>query len=301
MVGRVIVLDDAAVRKALTPAVAIGAVRRALLAHQSGHLIAPARLRANLSDGDLIFTAGRLTGTGYGFRVYDTLETTESDQFTAVFDDRTGRLSGILVGDWLGAARTAAIGAVAVDALADPAAGVLGLIGTGRQAWSQVWAMREVRALREVRVYGRDAERRAGFAERCGRELGVPARAVAGPREAVDGAEIVVLATGSGVPVIEADWVPAGAHVTTLGPKVVGRHECPAELAGRVARLVTDSPAQLDAYPEPFFVTDPEQRGRMRALADELGHGPRQGGSMFCSVGLAGTEVAVAAALLESV
>jgi ornithine cyclodeaminase len=130
----VIVLDDAAVRRSLSPRVAVDAVREALAAQHAGRLSAPARVSAKLADGDLVFTAGRLAGVGYGFRAYDTRRTTGTDQLVAAFDDRTGEVLGVATGTWLGAARTGAIGAVAVDLLADPAASRLGLIGTGRQA-----------------------------------------------------------------------------------------------------------------------------------------------------------------------
>lgn len=298
-----IVLDDADARRLLEPATAVAAVRACLAAQQEGGLEAPPRVRAPLGGGDLMFTAGRLAGTGYGFRMYDTLPTAGSDQVTVVFDDDTGRVTGVITGDFLGAARTGAIGAVAVDVLARPEAVVLGLVGSGRQAWTQLWAISAVRSLREVRVYGRDPGRREAFARRASHELGLPAAGAAGARDAVAEADIVVLATSSRVPVIEAGWVSAGAHVTTLGPKLAGAHECPAELAARADVIVTDSLPQLDAYREPFFLD--AAKARIGALgAAVAGAGPARANgdqiTMFCSVGLAGTEVAVAAALLRA-
>lgn len=298
------VLDDAAVRRRLQPGMAIAAVRACLEAERSGGLIAPARVRASLGDGDIIFTAGRVPGTGYGFRVYDTRPTGADDQLTVVYDESTGQITGAVAGAFLGGARTGAIGAVAADLLADPAATTLGLIGTGRQAYFQLWAIRDVRTLREVRVYGRDPARCSAFAQQARAELGVPATAVADPRDAVIGAGLVVLATTSGQPVIESEWVRAGAHVTTLGPKQAGAHECPVDLAGRAGAIVTDSLAQVDAYPHPFFLAGTEARDRMRSLASCLaGPGATRRApddvSLFCSVGLAGTEVAVAAVLLS--
>ena len=298
-----LILDDADVRRLLDPAMAIAAVRGSLIAHHAGVLTAPPRLRASLGDGDLMFTVGRLAGTGYGFRVYGTMPSDHDDQITVVYDDATGRIDGAITGDFLGAARTGAIGAVAVDVLARPDAGTLGLIGSGRQAWTQVWAIRAVRSLREVRVYGRDPARREAFARRVRAELSLPAVSVADPETAVAGADIVLLATSSRSPVIEANWVAAGTHVTTLGPKQAGAHECPAGLAERAGLILTDSLAQLDAYPGPFFLVGPA-RDRMGALgAAAAGAGPaRQSAddiTLFCSVGLAGTEIAVAAALLR--
>jgi len=301
----VIVLDDADARRLLQPAAAISAVRESLIAHHAGALSAPARLHAALGAGDLIFTAGRLAGTCYGFRVYDTMPTTDGDQLTVVFDDGTGRVQGVVAGPFLGAARTGAIGAVAVDVLACPDAGSLGLIGTGRQAFAQLWAIRAVRELRDVRVFGRDAERRDAFVSRARAELALPVTGSADPRDAVADADIVVLATSSGTPVIESGWVRAGAHVNTLGRKDVAAHECPVELAERAAVIITDSLAQVDGYPRPFFL-----QGALRQRMGSLGGCVAGAGAsrardradqitLFCSVGLAGTEVAVAAALLR--
>jgi ornithine cyclodeaminase/alanine dehydrogenase-like protein (mu-crystallin family) len=300
----VLVLDDADVRRLLDPGIAVAAVRDSLAAHHAGALIAPARLHADLGGGELYVTAGRMVGTGYGFRVYDTMPTTDGDQVTVIYDDVSGRLTGVITGEFLGAARTGAIGAVAVDVLASPDASSLGLIGSGRQAWTQLWAIRAVRSLHEVRVFSRDARRREAFALRARDELGLPAAAVADPRSAVAGADIVVLATSSRQPVIEVGWVGAGAHVTTLGPKLAGANECPADLGDRADVIVTDSVAQVSAYPGPFFLGTP-------ALERIVPLGPavagteqtRQNGdqlTLFCSVGLAGTEVAVAAALLRA-
>jgi len=298
----VIVLDDAAVRRLISPELAVEAVRQALAAQHAGLLAGPPRVRAPLNAGDLVFTAGRVSGVGYGFRVYDTLPTSGSDQLTVVFDDDGGQVLGAATGTWLGDARTGAIGAVAVDLLADRAATGFAVVGTGAQAWSQLWAMRAVRTPRQVRVFSRDPGRRARFAERCRAELGLPAQAAPDARAAVADADVVVLATNSGTPVIVAEWVRPGAHVTTVGPKESGCHECPVDLASRAALLATDSLAQLDAYPRPYFLTGTPDRQRMVSLAAvQAGQVVRPTGqetmTLFCSTGLAGTEVAVAAAL----
>jgi len=295
----VIVLDDAAVRRALTPRAAVDAVRATLAAQHAGGLSAPPRVPVPLAGGDLVFTAGRVAGVGYGFRVYDTMPTTGADQVTVVFDDRTGEVLGAAGGTWLGAARTGAIGAVAVDLLADPAAATVGLVGTGTQAWSQLWALRAVRSLREVRVHSRDRGRRERFAHRCRAELDLAASPVGEAREAVEEADLVVLATNSGTPVIEADWVRPGSHVTTVGPKETGRHECPVALAARAGLIATDSLDQVDRYAHPYFLTGTPDRARMVSLAAvQAGEVARPDATtLFCSVGLAGTDVAVAATL----
>lgn len=295
----VLLLNDDDVRARLDAGTAVRAVRRALVAAHDGGLQAPPRVRADLGDGHLVFTAGRLGQQKlFGFRAYDTF--VGAEQLVAVWGSDDGRLRAVVHGDELGARRTGAIGAVAVDVAARPGAVRLGLVGAGRQAWAQLWAVRAVRELGEVTVAARRRERAAAFARRAADELGVRVRAVEAVREAVSGQDVVVVATNSPVPVLDADWIEPGTHVTTLGPKTVSRHEVPADLADRAGLLLTDSPAQVTGYGEAHVLpTD-----RMVALGAVLaGAAPGRTSpdeiTVFCSVGLAGTEVAVAAALCE--
>jgi ornithine cyclodeaminase/alanine dehydrogenase-like protein (mu-crystallin family) len=108
-----------------------------------------------------------------------------------------------------------------------------------------------------------------------------------------------VLATTSERLVIDPAAVPAGAHLTTVGPKSAHAHETPTGLLARAAVVTCDSPAQAAAYPEPFFV-DPGRLTPLGAVVAAAAPG-RTGPddlTVYCSVGLAGTEVLLAAALL---
>jgi ornithine cyclodeaminase len=109
-----LLLDDDDVRAHLDPDTAVGAVRAALLAAHEGTLHAPPMVRTGLGDGDLVITAGRMDPIGvFGFRAYDTF--VGAEQLVAVWGREDGRLWVLVHGDELGARRTGAIGAVAVD------------------------------------------------------------------------------------------------------------------------------------------------------------------------------------------
>jgi alanine dehydrogenase len=292
-----LLFGDEDVRMLLDAGTAVRAVRGAILAHHEGTLHAPPRVRADIGGGHLVFTAGHLHGQGvFGFRAYDTLA--GGDQLVAVWGSRGGELRAIVYGAELGVRRTGAIGAVAVGALARPGPVRIGLVGAGTQAWAQLWAVAAVREIADVVVAGRRPERAVAFAARAAAELGLPARTVGTAEEAVRGRDVVVVATNSAVPVIEAGWIAPGAHVTTLGPKTLSRHEVPADLAERADVLVTDSVAQTAAYPEPHLFPTEHMTDLGAVLA---GAAPGRTGddqvTVFCSVGLAGTEVALAAAL----
>ena len=187
-----------------------------------------------------------------------------------------------------------------MDALARSDAVRVGVVGSGRQAWAQLWAVSAVRTPLAVRVFSPRAEHRERFAERADLELGVSAAAVSDARQAVRWADIVILATVSDRPVISADWIEPGAHVNTVGPKTRSAHETPPELVDAAGVAVSDSPAQAAAYAEPF-VTDRELQHLGAVLAGaEAGRRSEDDITLYCSTGLAGSELAMALALTQT-
>lgn len=300
-----IVLTDEDIRSRLLAEQAVGWMREAVRAAHDGRLRTPPRVSTDLGEGRLVFTTGALEGEWYGYRSYDSFDGDPGEQVVVVHDRHTGAVRGVALGNELGPRRVGAIGAVAVDALADPGADTIGLIGTGTQAFTQLWAISAVRRLSDVRVFSRDPDRRMSFASRVSEELGLPVTAVGSARAAVEGAGIVVLATNSPAPVIDAEWIADGAFVTTLGPKQVGRAEFGPELADRAGLVVTDSVAQTAAYDPPFVLMGTPQYERLTSLGAVLA-GDRPGRTspdqtvLFCSVGLAGTETFLLARLIDS-
>jgi ornithine cyclodeaminase len=167
----------------------------------------------------------------------------------------------------------------------------VGVVGAGRQAWTQLWAIAAVRPVADVAVFARTPERRDAFAERARAELGLSGRAVASAQAAVADRDIVVLATTAGTPVVDAAWIAPGTAVTGVGPKQVGRAEFGPDLPARVDLVVTDSPAQLDGYDPPAVLagTDVVHLGAVLA-GDHPGRTAPGQVTFYASVGLAGTE-----------
>lgn len=138
------------------------------------------------------------------------------------------------------AIRTAAASAAATDALARPESRRLTLLGYGEQARTHLRAISQVRALSDVRVWGRDFGRAQAFAAEMSAETGLVVRAVAGARAAVEGAEIICTLTSSKTPVLHGAWVAPGAHVNLVGSSYAGPVEVDHDLVLR-ARLIADS------------------------------------------------------------
>jgi ornithine cyclodeaminase len=280
---------------------AVDAIEAAIARKGRGESVTPPRHYVPNKNGALVFTIGGDADEGaIGFRVYGAFAGGVRDsQVVAVFDAKTGALKGLVLGELVGAMRTGAIGGVAIKHGARPDAKVLGVIGSGEQARTQVEAAVAVRDLVEVRVYSRTRAHRDAFASKLSERLGLRVAAVASAEEAVRGADIVVTATNSSTPLFDAALLGPGAHVNAIGPKFANRSELDPAVAERAASIFTDSPEQLRAYPEPSFLEGTAHSGRVSNLADCVAGGSPIRSSdgditLFLSVGLAGTEVALA-------
>ena len=282
---------------------AVEAVESALRAQANEQLVAPPRFNVPTPDGALVFTAGAETFREHviGFRAYDTFhnELAGHEQLTAVFDARTGVFKGLVIGKALGALRTAAINAVAVKHMARQQVGLLGVLGTGFQAGYHLEAALAVRDPKRVVVYSPNPDHRKRFAERMTAKLGRPVEAAAEAKAAVREADVLLCCTASPTPVFDAAWLRPGVHVNTIGPKFHDAHELPLEAAEGCHCLATDSLAQVEGFSKPFFLEGTPQRGRLVELC-QIVAGKRAGRTantdqtLFCSVGLAGTEVVIA-------
>ena len=272
---------------------AVAIVRQAVLAAERGELEAPARVHA----AQLTFTAGS-SEHFFGLRAYSTRQTRFDEQLVAVWGS-DGRLEGVVAGEKLGPLRTAALGALATQTLAKPEATKLGLIGSGTQAEAHALAVASVRQLKQVLIYSSNATNR----ERLAAELsaqGLPAQAADSAHEVCVRSDLLTLATNSSTPVIETAWIQPGTHVCTLGPKERHRHEFPDDLAGRAALVVTDSLEQFQSYRGEHFLADVASVSLGACLESPPERDP-DAITLFLSVGLAGTEVLLANAMLQRV
>jgi len=287
--------------------VAIDALETAFLARADNRLVSPPRHHVSFPDrGDLVFTVGGMLGDKplAGFRVYETFDGAEHSQIVAVWSADDARLKGIVLGERLGNLRTGAIGGLAVRHLSAPGARIVGIIGSGAQARTQLAAAAAVRKLDRARVYSRDEKNRTAFASEMQHALGLEVEPVESVTEAVEDADIVICATTSQKPVIHARDLKPGVHVNTVGPKTLHGYELGLDIADAAAVIATDSPEQSRAYASPFFLAGSGNEDRMADLANIIagtaaGRGSSGETTLFCSVGLAGTEVVVASAILD--
>jgi ornithine cyclodeaminase len=210
-------------------------------------------------------------------------------------------------GRYITEARTAAVSAVSARLLAREDAGVLAILGSGVQARSHLRAFSHVRALRDVRVWSPSEIHRREFADEMHREIAVPISPVATAREAVDGADLVVLATAAREPILRNEWIADGAHIAAVGACRPDHREIETALVKR-ARVFVDS--RTGALAEAGDLVLPIREGAIDAshIAGELGDvfGGRIPGrrsaaeiTIFKSLGMAVEDVSAARLAFE--
>jgi alanine dehydrogenase len=133
-----------------------------------------------------------------------------------LFSTSTGELIAIVQDGLLQRFTVGAINAIGAKYLARADAAVVGLIGAGGQAGPQLAALKEVRPIRQVRVYSPSEGEAAAFAEATGAALDLDISPAASAEAAVAGADIAVTATNSREPFFPARWLAPGMHLSCM-------------------------------------------------------------------------------------
>ena len=219
-----------------------------------------------------------------------------------LLDPMTGELVAIMDGRYITEARTAAVSAVSTDLLAREESSVLAIIGSGIQARSHVDALGRVRDLRTIRAWSRTPDRLEQFIREIEPRTTAQVVRCSSAREAVNGADVVVLATSAREPVVLGDWIREGTHICAVGACRPSEREMDTALVAR-ARLFVDSRA--GALTEAGDVVMPMAEGAFEAghILGELGEvlagriaGRRAAAdvTIFKSLGMAVEDVAAA-------
>lgn len=145
-------------------------------------------------------------------------------------DPETGFPIAVMDGTWITNMRTGAAGGVATKYLAREDSEILGLVGAGMQALTQLMAIKEVMNIKEVKVSCRTCTHRETFAKMITENYGVNARAVDTIKEAVVGSDVISTTTPSRVPIIKRKWVEDGTHINAMGADAPGKQELESHL-----------------------------------------------------------------------
>lgn len=263
---RVLTLGEAQVERCLDPLELIAALEEAFRALEQGLVQAPPRPRLAVTGGFSLTMPSWKPGGPIAVKVVNVFEGNPARGLPShlamilLFDAETGATLAVMDGTCITGLRTAAAAALSVRLLARRDARVATLVGAGAQARAHLRLLPLVRGFERFHVWARqpaDAERLAALHPRA-----VPCTDL---RAALAESDVVCLATGSAAPVIEADWVRPGTHLSSVGFHPPGG-ELPPLLAQR-HRVFVEA---MHAF-EPAPVGAPELAGVPAAQGATLG------------------------------
>lgn len=158
-----------------------------------------------------------------------------------VFDATTGLPVAVLFDNaYLTDVRTGAAGALAADLLAKESVDRIGILGVGNQARYQLEALLRVRRPKEVVAWGRDRGKAEAYADEMTAKHRIPVEAVASPEVACRDSDLIVTVTPSREPLVQANWIEPGAHITAVGADAPDKQELDVEILRRADKIVAD-------------------------------------------------------------
>lgn len=164
-----------------------------------------------------------------------------------LFDMEDCSLLSIMDDHYVSVLRVGATSGVAARHLARGDARVMGLVGSGEQARTQLLAACAVRPLEKVKVFSPTRANRERFAEEMTEQAGVEIVPVRSAEEAVRGSHMVTAATNTVDPVVRGEWLEEGAFVNSIvgGDSYLSRHELDDAVIERADRIVVGFRQQI--------------------------------------------------------
>lgn len=191
------------------------------------------------------------------------------DGLMLVFSQRTGLLEAVLLDEgYLTNVRTAAAGAVVARYLAPREVGAVGILGAGVQGRMQLEWLRRVRRFDRAVVWGVDEAELAAYRRDMagpGLEIATTLRA----EEVAAAANLIVTCTPSTAPLLRAEWIRPGTHITAMGSDTAAKQELDPAILARADRVVVDSLSQSELRGEVYRAVAAGAIGRDRLI--ELG------------------------------
>lgn len=251
---KVLLLTEAELRK-LVPldATAIDAVEDVFCRLSGGDVVMPPVLSMQIPDapGEVDIKTAYVPGVSQfavkvspGFFKNPALGLPSLNGMMIALSSQTGLVEAILLDNgYLTNIRTAAAGAVAARALSRANSNTLGVYGSGMQARLQAQAVALTRSIERVLIWGRNPE----SAENCASDLtalGLMAEVMEDPQRVAAESDILVTTTPSEEPILMADWLQFGHHVTAMGSDQEDKNELDPAILAQASCVICDRISQ---------------------------------------------------------
>jgi len=162
-----------------------------------------------------------------------------------VYDADTNQLRAMLLDNgYLARVQAAAAGAVASRKLARADAKTAAILGTSTHAYRHVEALLLVRGIEKILLCDKDSTAVDALKQRIESNSKVTVEVAGSIEDAVQSADIVVTVTPSRSPILRAEWLHPGLHITAAGADAGNKNELAPEVLAEADIYVADSREQ---------------------------------------------------------
>jgi len=255
------VVSLADIKKALAAINPIPLIEEGFIAYSRGEVVVPPVGELVFDDppGDVHIKYGYIKGGDFyvikiasGFYDNPKLGLPSGDGLMLVFSQKTGVLEAVLLDEgYLTNLRTAVAGAIAAKYLAPRRVTAAGIIGAGVQGRMQLDWLRRVRKFDEAVVWGLNEAELAAYRRDMERD-GLKIRTTLRAEDVTAAADLIVTCTPATTPILKAEWIRPGTHITAVGSDTAAKQELEAAILGRADRVVVDSLSQSELRGEVY-------------------------------------------------
>ena len=167
-----------------------------------------------------------------------------------LFDQKTGVIKGVLLDEgYLTEIRTAVAGALAAKYMAPKKVNCIGIVGTGLQGKFQLAHLASVTTCRKVIVYGRTPANRTAY-QTYFADTDWEIELTDDVAYLAKNSQLIVTTTPATAPLLQADWINPGTHITAMGSDTIHKIELAPAILGKADRVVVDSLSQSESRGE---------------------------------------------------
>jgi ornithine cyclodeaminase len=241
------------------------AIEEGFVAYSRGEVVVPPVGELVFEDppGDVHIKYGYIKGDEYfvikvasGFYDNVALGLPAADGLMLVFSQKTAQLECILLDEChLTNVRTAAAGAVVAKYLAPSKVERIGVFGAGVQGKMQVEALLPIVDCRDVIVWGTGEEELDAYRQAMSGH-GLSIETTLTSDEVAATCNLIVTATPSHTPLLRAEQIRKGTHITAMGSDTREKNELEPEILQKADLVVADSIEQCRVRGEIFHALE---------------------------------------------
>ncbi len=239
------------IKKALQSLDLIPTIEAGFVAYSEGRAVVPPVGELLLDKGEVHIKYGYLREEDYyvikvasGFYDNPQLGLPSSNGLMLMFEQRTGEPACILLDEgYLTNVRTAVAGAIAAKYLAPQSVKRIGIIGTGSQGRLQLEYLQQVTPCREVLAWDLGEDLLESYRDEMERR-GFQVETTLDTTEILRSCNLIVTTTPAEEPLLYADNLISGTHITAVGSDTPQKQELDSEILACADIVVADSITQ---------------------------------------------------------